>query len=223
MDIFEYNKKEYKVNGINSKPAVVIVKFTPLTLRKQYDDGDYALLSWSTRGAYPRITVFTSNKVKTESFDYGRMIIAKFDYNMMNSFLSSFETVIDGPVDNKVQFNCFDNKFVNNQRTDEIELISTITIGKNKEGIIFLAVTAEGKKKVAFELTMQKWHTVSVNGEPLTDPASLSKLMAKGYLRTAKKLLGYQLVNDTMKPETPAVTKPTNNADLSSITEDDLF
>jgi len=215
---------------MSQKPKVSIIKFTPLTLRKQYDDEDYGLLTWSVRNGYPRITVFTSNAHKSETFDYNTMITAPFDYANIEILLDYFEQVIDAPNDTVFKIECFNTKFVNNERTNDIELQSTVSIGKDKEGMIYLAVLAEGKRKVKFDLKGSRYHKYIVNGEVLTDDAAISKKVATGYLKVARKLLGYQLPIDNSLNKANAVTaggKPKEVSkpavDTSSLTEDDLF
>ena len=183
-----------------------IIKFTPLTLRKDYDDGDYGLLTWSVRNGYPRITVFTQNKNKQsqggtqkEAFDYNTMITAPFDYTTMASFLSLMETVINGDPDTKYQMACYNTKYVNGERTNEMHLQSTVTIGKDKDGIVYLAVIDGEKRKIKFDITLGDWHKLYINNELVSDPAMISKTFAKGYHSTASKLLFGQLITDGLK------------------------
>jgi len=212
------------------RPKVNMVKFAPLTLRKQYDDGDYGLFTVSVRNGYPRFTVFTTNKNREAAFDYNTMITAPFDYNSFNSFVKLFEKVIDSKPDTKFKIDCFNAKYVDNKRTDDIVLQSTVNIGKDAEGIIYLALIAEGKRKVKFEIEPSRWHKLYVGDEPVTDKAELSKLAAEGYLVTLKKLMGNQLVVDSMNNNANPVSndKAANNTtkpevDTSTLKEDDLF
>ena len=200
------------------KNKVTRVKFAPLTLRANYSDGeDYGLLTWATRNGYPRITVFTENKHKSENFDYNKMITAPFDYVTLNMFLSIFEKVIDADPDTKYQVECKGSKFVNRERTDEVIVQATVTVGKDKDGVIYMAATEDGKRKVKFDLILGKWHTIMINGDHVTDKAMLSKIYATGYLKAAKKLLGQQLINDTLKVDTASTTSSSGGEDLTGL------
>lgn len=218
---------------MNTKPKVQLVKFSPLRLRKNLEDGEYALLTWSSRNGYPRITVFTENKVKRETFDYNKMITAPFDYTTLNTFIDMFHKIIDGENDKSYKINCFNMKYVNNERTNEKYLQAAVTVGKNKNGVIFIAVVAEGKPKIAFDLNYTDFFTVFKNGEPITDQGELSCLYAKGYLRTLKKIVGIRMVEETVSHQTLAATNPVGVSskpaqsspagDTNSVDTNDLF
>jgi len=217
---------------MNKRPKAQIVKFSPLRLRKNLEDGEFALLTWSSRNGYPRITVFTENKNKTETFDFNRMISAPFDYTTLNSFIEMFETVINGEKDKSYKLDCFNMKYVNNERTDEKYLQASVTIGKNKNGIVFLAVVEEGKPKIAFDLNYTTFFKVYKDNEPVTDAGELSCLYAKGYIRTLKKIVGIRMVEETVNQQSLAATNPasttapvnkSSNVDANGIDPDDLF
>lgn len=217
---------------MNLRPKAQIVKFAPLRLRKDREDGEYALLTWSSRNGYPRITVFTENKVKQETFDFNRMINAPLDYTTLNTFIGMFEKVIAGEKDKSYKIDCFNLKYVNNERTNEKYLQASITIGKNKDGVVFLAVVAEGKPKISFELNYTTFFKVYKDGEPITDRSELSCLYAAGYLRTLKKIVGSRLIEETINKNTLATTNPVaatttqaskTNVDSNGINPDDLF
>ena len=199
---------------------VKIVKFLQLNLYKNYNDEDdnYGLLSWSIRAGYPRITVFTkNNKVKSDApFDYNTMIVAPFDYLTLNMLFETIESVLKGDKDKSESVFCYNTKFINGNRTNEIVLQATVKVGKDKEGVMYMAVLEEGKKKVKFEiLPTKKWHKFSVE-----DRSILSIRYTKAYLKVLKKLMDDEMkvdmmtVNEMTKPQVPKINKDDDLSDI---------
>jgi len=210
------------------KNNVVMVKFAPLTIRKDYGDGDYGILNYAIRNGYPRITVFTSNKNKEEAFDYNTMINATFSLTQFLMFVDEIRDIVEANKDTSASVDCFNAKFVNGVKTNDVELQATAIVGKDKDGIIYLAVTSEGKRKVRFDLLPTEWNKYSKNKEELSKE-ELSKRFTKAYIRAIDLLFGIASgkggnikVAESYKPITKVASKP-SNVDASDINEDDLF
>jgi len=207
---------------------VVMVKFAPLTLRKDYGDGDYGILNYATRNGYPRITVFTSNKNKEEAFDYNTMVNATFSLTQFLMFVDDMRDMVDADKDTSASVDCFNAKYVNGVKTNDVELQATAVVGKDKDGIIYLAVTSEGKRKVKFELLPTEWNKYSKNKEVRTKE-ELSKRFTKSYIRAIDLLFGIAggkggnvKTVEFQKGITKVTSKP-SGVDTSDISEDDLF
>lgn len=182
-----------------SKTPVKIVRFSPLTLRKDFGDEtrDYGLLSWSIRMGYPRISVFTSNVGNKETFDYSKMITAPLDYITLQMFFKAMERVIDSEVETKEVIECYNVEYVNNVKTDNIILQAKVTIGKDAEGIVYLAATEESKRKIRFDLMPNgKWYKhFDKDGKPYPKNV-LSQMYSKAYLATLKVLMESEVSKD---------------------------
>jgi len=211
-----------------NKNNVVMVKFAPLTLRKDYGDGDYGILNYATRNGYPRITVFTSNKNKEEAFDYNTMVNATFSLTQFLMFVDEMRDIVNGDKDKSASVDCFNAKFINGVKTNDIELQATAIVGKDKDGIIYLAVTSEGKRKVKFELLPTEWNKYSRNKEVLSKE-ELSKRFAKSYIRAIDLLFGIaggkggNIKTVEFQKGITKVANKSSNIDTSDINEDDLF
>ena len=210
------------------KNNVVMVKFAPLTLRKDYGDGDYGILNYATRNGYPRITVFTTNKNKEEVFDYNTMINATFNLTQFLMFVDEIRDIVEADKDTSASVDCFNAKYVNGVKTNDVELQATAIVGKDKDGIIYLAVTHEGKRKIKFELLPTEWNKYSRNKEALSKE-ELSKRFTKAYIRAIDLLFGIAggkggnvKIVESQKGITRVADK-SSNIDTSDINEDDLF
>lgn len=171
---------------MENKDKVKLVRLAPLSLRKYIgeEEGE-ALLQWSVRMGYPRITVYTDNNIsKDGKMDFNKVITAPFDYTNLKLFLEYFKEIIDGEDDNKYTLECYNVKFKDGVKTNDTFLQAKVTVGKDKNGIIYLAVIEEEKRKIKFEvLPNPKWYKYyDKEGKEITDLRKLSSLYAKGYV-----------------------------------------
>lgn len=166
---------------------VKFIQFAALNLSKVHmvdDKKDSAQLQWSSRMGYPRITVFTTDNTQVDGkFDYSKMIKAPFDFVTIDIFMQRFRNVLETTEEVKYVIDCFNNKFVNRERTDEVELVAKVTVGRDSDGVVYLAVTEDNKKKIKFELmpSTKYFKFYDKNGDVITDKKILSNLYAKAY------------------------------------------
>ncbi|EPU3828977.1 hypothetical protein ACVWU4_000958 [Campylobacter coli] len=181
---------------------VKYVRFSLLNLRKPYEDrDDYALLTWGIRKGFPRITVWTNNKrpdgVKV---DMGTVITAPFDYVSFTMFRHYFKNIINNvePDVKKYTIECFNVKFVDNKKTDEIYIQARVTVGRDKNNVIYLAVVSEGKPKIKFDLLPNPTWFKFYAGEKnlLEDKGRLSTEYALAYLEVMDKLYANTMVEE---------------------------
>jgi len=182
---------------------VLITRFKGLFLRHRYEDdekGDYAQLEWLVRGNYPRIMVYLENKNRFEPgarLDYNKIIIAAFTPVRMIALLTTLKAAVNFENDTNVKIDTFNIKYESGLRTKELEKQSTVIVGKDKEGIVYIAVTAEGKKKVRFSITSkdEPWEKrYDLNGDLITDPAILSRTHAAEYFKLLEGMMMHTLI-----------------------------
>ena len=76
---------------------VSLTKFNAFSLKSQEnkDSIDYAMLQWSVRERYPRITVFLSSiKGTNGAVNYDNMITAPFDYITLSLFFKKAKQIL---------------------------------------------------------------------------------------------------------------------------------
>ena len=174
---------------------VKIIRFAALSLRKPLpEEKDYARLTWSMRGEYPRLTVYTSTQksfTETNTLDYNFVIIAPFDIVTLMYFLETMTLVANNPKASQYTINCLNNKVENGVRTSEVIIQAAVTFGKNDQGIVYISVTEDGKRKVVFELlpNNQWFKYQDQDGNTITDKAFLSKVYTLSYIETIKRLM----------------------------------
>jgi len=205
-----------------------MIKFSGLTLKKQYDDGkDYGVLLWSIRAGYPRITVYTTNAKKEPNakFDFNTRIVATFDNVTMVSVIRDLKSIINAkPGTTKVR-DCYNHKFVNGVRTDEIVLQAKVTIGKTTEGLIFIAVTEGSKKKIRFDILPKTLYSKlrDDEGKIVTDQSVLSKDHAESYLMILENQIMAGLKEGSMKTVPLQGFNKQSNSESNKENTDALF
>jgi len=207
---------------MEKKRTTEILRFNGLALRKQYEDSDdFAVLTWSVRMGYPRVTVYTTNKKPEngEKFDYNTFINAPYDFVAIEDLFDLMDEVLASDKDITRQILSNNNKFKDGVRTDEIVPQGLVKVGKT-DGVMWLAVLEEGKKKIKFELLPNKYHTRYTNeNEVLKDKAELSKRYASGYIKVLKRLMR-KVSEDTMVSSN---IKKDTNVTKTEKSEDQLF
>lgn len=184
---------------------VKFIQFAALNIQKDImdeDKKDKAQLQWSSRMGYPRITVFTTDKMQDDNgkFDYSKMVKAPFDFVTLDIFMQRFKTVLETKEEVKFVIDCFNNKFVNNERTNELELVAKVTVGRDSDGVVYLAVTEDNKKKIKFELMPSKYFKIyDKDNDPITDKRILSNLYARAYYKRLDFILNINSNNAVNK------------------------
>ena len=168
-----------------------------LSLFKELDGDNYATLKWSVRNGYPRVTVFTENNVMLPAgkMDYSKVITAPFDAITLNGILILFEGIINSKEKKHITVNCYNAKYENNVKTNDVALQGKFVIGKDENGINYMAVTEEGKPKIKFELApSKKWFKfLGDNGDEM---ANLSNAYATGYIKLLTSALEHVIKTD---------------------------
>lgn len=193
-----------------SKPIIPVkkTKFARLSLTHYYTDDkgekDSASLVWAVRMGYPRIEVYTSNKNSRNSdgaIDYNKMINAPFTPVMFYVFLENFKLAINSDPGDKYIIDHYNSKFEKGVKTNEIVLQAKSVIGKDKEGVIYIAVLDDNKKKVKFDLLPpEDWYKIRdpKTGDIITDKSILSKAYATAYLECVRVSFNGELVEEGM-------------------------
>jgi hypothetical protein len=144
----------------------------------------------------PRIVVRTN--VPNDK-DYGK-ITAALDSFAFFTLMHVVERVANGPNDTKEILNN-QSTFVAGKKFDTPIVVSKIQVGKDKEGVVFIAVTAKDRPMIKFEFCQDEWHYLTHgDGTPWTK-AEYSQIRALGWRDALKELVPFILISDYVEPE----------------------
>jgi len=186
----------------NQDTGVKLIKFAALNLNKDFivdDEKDTAQLQWSSRMGYPRITVFTTRNTHTDGkFNYNTMIKAPFDYVTIDILLQRFKSVLSSDDVVSYDIGCYNNTYVNNERTSSVDLAATVRIGRDDSGVVYISVLEKDKAKIKFSLLPSKTYFkfYDKNKEVITDKKVLSNLYANAYYKRLNFILNLNTNND---------------------------
>jgi len=174
--------------GITGKPWVDGDYKTTPKLQLRYVNGNI----W--------ITCYSNNP--KESSDAGPINV-KMDPRIANTFLAIIEDAIENPdgftmrgVENKNYLYGAGGK-----RSDKPMVLSSAYVGVNGDGEICIIIKAYKRETVTFAFTTNFWFSlVDKGGQPL-DKAKVSKYVAKGWLETARQIMGPIIAGNYVHPE----------------------
>ena len=184
---------------IDKKNFIRSSKLPILNLRQvdPKDDKNFFNLSWTTKSGYPKVTVFLNNpdnseRVGTAPFDYNNMIVAPLTTMTLSILIDNFKTIYNGKRNVELTIDCYKNVFENNIIVKDKTIISgSLSVGKDKNGIIYIKLSAHGKREAKMELHFNSkyYKCRDMNGDVITDKSILSMMFAKSYFDILSRTL----------------------------------
>lgn len=153
------------------------------------DNGRRPRMVFGLRDGNPRVMVFTG-----ENLPAG-VITFPMDHYTFGSVLRSFKRVVDGEPGNRLSIESIGSVYKDNKPTNETRLVSTLHIGKTKDGIVYLSLIEDTKPKIVFPLKATKWHKYKDSNKEDLPEAEVSVMLAEGII----ELLQGISVNMVMK------------------------
>jgi hypothetical protein len=137
-------------------------------------EGKRAKLVIAYRDVNPRITVYTGANGKEGVISW------PCDLPHFVGILNILKDIANGPNGDRKIIDSLTTKYENDKPTNEKVLVSKLVIGKNNEGVCYLAVITEDKPKIVFEIKPSQYHIFrDSNGDIIPDNV-VSKYMAIG-------------------------------------------
>ena len=164
--------------------------------------GNRASLIWGLYANNPRLTVYTNDPNDSgESNGYGK-ISANLDTPTFFGFLELLKFIVhEAPLDYKDKVENKNFIFPGGKRSEKPVLVSELWAGKDKDGVIWVSVTARDRPKIKFPIQAPDFHRfVHGDGTEYT-PAETSKLFALGYINVLEKMMSHLQVTLWQEPE----------------------
>lgn len=162
--------------------------------------GKFASLMWGFVGNNPRITVYTNDPDDSgESKGYGR-IVAALDLVVFCVFLKELKNAIDAPGEYKRQVDNMNYTFFGGKRSDEPKLVSQLWVGKDKDGMVYISVTAKDRPKIKFAFHFPDFHKLrKEDGNEITK-AEASVAVAESYYFILGQMMTHMAVSHWQEP-----------------------
>lgn len=140
----------------------------------------------------PRITVRTN--VEGDK-DYGK-INAPMDSPTFFALMALIRQVADGPSGKRYSIDNKNFTFAMGKRSERPVVISTTFVGKNEEGVVYIAVVADGRPKIQFPFLSSSYHVMRTADGSELSKAEASVCYAKGYATMMENLVPHILANE---------------------------
>lgn len=166
-----------------------------LTTPSPVGNGKQAKLVWSLINNNPRITVYTGDDAEAgnEKANYGR-IVANLDLPTMYTFFEMVETANAREPGFKVKLENKNFTFFGGKRSDFPVVQTELWCGKDKEGCIWMSVTAKDRPMIKFVFAPTDFHHLfHGDGTPMTK-AEASVIFAKGYFGILRQVFAHLAV-----------------------------
>lgn len=154
------------------------------------------------RDGNPRVIVYTGETGPAAVLTFGA------EHLTFGSFLETIQEVIDSEPGTKFQVDGLTPVYENNVATDQMKLLSSLFVGKSREGIVYFSVIMEGKPKMVFSLKPSIYHKFYDGSKnPLPDSA-VSIRMAKSLRKFLYEIVSRVLVDYTNEDYEHGTRKP---------------
>lgn len=168
--------------------------------------GKRSSLSMNVIANNPRITVYT-NDPNDANNNYGK-ITANLNLPVFGIYLEMLQQAVDFvPTPEKPEFKTIiGNKnfiFPGGQRSKEPVPVSELHVGKNKEGVVWVAVldkSGKDRPRIQFPFTVSNFHDLRWGDGTALTPAEVSVLAARSHLRIWRDVMYQLVVNEYVEP-----------------------
>ncbi len=161
-----------------------------------------AKLIFSFRDGNPRITVYTGVTGKDGVISFPS------DHPTMVTIMNLLKDVANGQPGTKFAIDSLSFIYENDKPTVNKRIVSTLHIGKSKEGLVYFSVIMEAKPKLVFTLKTSPFHVFrDKDKNPLSEEMVSSK-MALGLADLILNIVGNIIVNYTDEEYDNSPRKP---------------
>lgn len=143
------------------------------------------------RDGNPRVIVYTGETGPAAVLTFGAEHLT-FGY-----FLETVNAAIAAEPGTKFQVDGLTPIYEDNKPTDQFKLLSSLFVGKSREGIIYFSVIMEGKPKLVFSLKPSVYHKFYDGSKNPIPDADVSTRMATALVKYLYGILNLLLVNYT--------------------------
>ena len=148
------------------------------------EEGRRARLVLGFRDGQPRLTVYTGVP--------GRDGVIAFPMDIPNfaATMLMLKDIANGEKDKQIKGESLTSEYKNDKPTGQKRVVSTMHLGKTKEGIVYISLTSEDKPKIIFPFQPSSFHTFLTQDKQPLDPDYVSKCFAIGIAEVFLGIVG---------------------------------
>lgn len=178
-----------------------------LTTPSPVDPKAKSKLVWGFHNNNPRITVYTGDPSENnEKTGYGK-IVANLDTPTLFAFFHLMEIAVKAEPGYKAKIENKNFTFFGGKRSDHPVVLTELWVGKDKDGCVWMSVTARDRPLIKFTFAPTDFHNLfHGDGAPMSK-GETSVIYATGYLAILKRLFAHISVTEFVEP---IVNKPNN-------------
>lgn len=153
-------------------------------------------LVWGFHNNNPRLTVYTGDPSEnTEKTGYGK-IVANLDTPTLFAFFQLMEMALKAENGFKAKIENKNFTFFGGKRSDFPVVLTELWCGKDKEGAIWMSITAKDRPMIKFIISPTDFHNLfNGDGSPMTK-GEVSAIYATGYLVLLKQMYAHISVSE---------------------------
>ena len=160
--------------------------------------GKRASLQWQLVNNNPRIVVYTNDP--DDQIDYGK-IAAKIDAPVFFAFMNMIEKAMASPSEFKDKIDNSNFSWVGGKRAETPTVESSLLVGKDADGVVWVAVSAPRRPQIKFPFVNPEFHNFFHKDGTAYSKSEVSVLMAKSYLDVLRLMMANLLVSAYVEPK----------------------
>lgn len=188
-------------NGFRPPPRKkVALDNNKLSMGAPNSKGKRAGLLWQLVNNNPRIVVYTNDP--DDQIDYGK-ITAALDAPTFFAFLQMIENAVNAPVGTEFKDKIENSNFTwgGGKRSETPTVVSSLLVGKDPDGVIWIAVSAPRRPQIKFPFMNPDFHNFFHRDGSPYEKAEVSALIAQSYIKLLRLLMAQLLVTEYVEPK----------------------
>lgn len=167
------------------------------------DEGKRARFVLSFRDGNPRFVVYTGGQ--------GRDSVINFpmDIPTLTAAMNYLKDIAAGPEGTQTSIESLTSVYENDKPTNQKKLLSTLRMGKSKDGIVYLSILSEGRPKIVFPIKPSPYHVFRDANKEVISETEVSKSLTIGIANIILDAVARIMVDYTNDEYENGTRKPT--------------
>ena len=167
------------------------------------DEGKRARFVLSFRDGNPRFVVYTGGQGKDAVINF------PMDIPTLTATMNYLKDIANGPEGTQTSVESLTTVYENDKPTKQKKLLSTLRMGKSKDGIVYLSILAEARPKIVFPIKPSPYHVFRDANKEVLPEAQVSKSLTIGIADLILDAVARIMVDYTNEEYDGGARKPT--------------